>query len=85
MGIVNAADFVVADIFVAQLFGQPVHHLIGFLRDGFLHLNLQDEVGAALQVEAKPDLLAEVVLDLGHGGGESREPDQSINADKNHR
>ena len=57
VGVVDAANLVVMNIFVAQLLGQPVHHLIGFLRDGFLHLYLQHQVRAALQVQAEMDLL----------------------------
>jgi len=50
------------EYFIAQLLRQTVDHLVGFLRDRFLHLHLQHEVRAALQVQAEFDLLAEIAL-----------------------
>ena len=85
VGIVHTADFIVANILVAQLLRQTVHHLVGFLRDRFLHLHLQHEVRAALQVQAEFDLLAEIVFDLRDRSGEGRKSDQSIDAEKDHR
>jgi len=85
MRVVHAANFVVADIFVAQLFRQAVHHLVGFLRDGLLYLHLQNQVRAALQIQAELDLSAEVVFDLRHRGRKVRQADESVNADKDYR
>jgi len=71
--------------FVAQLLGQAVHHLIGFLSDGFLHLHLQYEVRAALQVQTEVDLLGEIVLKLRERRWKCRQSEQSIDAEKDHR
>ena len=76
--IVYAANFVEADGIVSQLWIEAIHHLIGFLRDGILHLNLKNQVRAALQVEAELNLMAEIVLDLRDGGWERRQPNQQI-------
>ena len=58
MRVIDAANFVERDFLIAQLFIEPVHHLVCFLRDGILHLNLKNQVRAALQVKAEPYLMA---------------------------
>ena len=48
MGVVDAANFIVANVFGAQLAGETVDGLIGFLRNGFLDLHLENQVRAPL-------------------------------------
>ena len=75
---VHAANFVVANSLVTQLTFEAVHHLICFLRDGVLHLDLQYQVRATLQVKTELDLVTEVVFDLRDGCRKRRQPDQQI-------
>src|SRR5258708_37049066 len=65
----------------AQQRGETVHGRVRLLRDGFLDLDLQDEVRASLEVKAKLDLIGEVVLHLGERGGEHRVADQKIDTE----
>ena len=51
----------------AELRGEAVNRLVGFLADGFLHLHLENEVRAALQIEPELDLVAEILLHLRPG------------------
>jgi hypothetical protein len=81
--VIYAANFVEADALVPQLAIEPIHHLIGLLRDCFLHLDLNNQVRAALQVKAKLDLMTEVILDLPKRGGKRRIPDQHIDRGQN--
>ena len=83
VGVVEAANFVVGNIFSSELRGQAVHGLIGFLRDGFLHLDLQDQVRAALQVEAELDLARKIIFYLRDGSGEDRVAHKNVDARKN--
>ncbi len=62
--VVDLAKFVVMDVLVAQLRGQVIERLIGLLADGLVHLHLQDQVRAALQVQAQLDALPEIVAQL---------------------
>ena len=81
MGVVGAAHFFVANIFSAELRGDAINSLIGLLGDGFLNLDLQDDVGAALKVETKLDLVREVILQLSERGRESGIEENGINTD----
>src|SRR6202012_37469 len=78
--VVGTAGFIVANIFCAQLRREAIDGLIGFLRDGFLSLNLQDQVSAALKIEAELDLMREIVFDLGERRRKHRQADQAVNA-----
>ncbi len=80
---VNAAHFVVANVLGTQLRGQAIHRLVGFLRDGFLHLNLEDQVRPALEVQTELDLVLEVVPERGERSGEVRIADHGIDAQQN--
>src|SRR5260370_29965881 len=78
--VIHAANFVVADILVPELAGQPVHRLVRFLADGFLHLHLQDQVRPALQVQSELNLLRKISLDDCQGlreVGQSEKPVQT--------
>ena len=59
VGVVHAAHFFVANILGAELSGDAIDRLIGLLGNGFLHLDLQNHVGAALKVQTKLDLVRE--------------------------
>ena len=83
MRVVHAAHFVVVNILRAHLADQPVDGLIGFLRDGFLRLHLQDQVRAALQVEAELDLVAKLSLICASEVGNVGSADQPVNAADN--
>ena len=60
--VVGPAHFIVTNILGAQLRRQAIYGLVGLLRDGFLHLNLEDQVRAALQVKTELNLVLEVGL-----------------------
>ena len=62
MSVVHAADFVVVNILGAQLSDKAVNGLVRFLGNGFLHLHLKNQVRAALEVQAQPDLVAEIIF-----------------------
>ena len=62
-----AADLIVMNVLGAELRGEAVNRLVGFLADGFLHLHLENEVRAALQIEPELDLVAEILLHLRPG------------------
>jgi len=62
VGVVDAADFVVVNIFRAQLSDKPVDGLVRFLCNRFLHLHLKNQVGTALEVQAELDLVAEIIF-----------------------
>ena len=66
------------NIFVAEQRGQAIHGLVGFLRHRFLHLNLKDQVRAALQVKAKLDLAREIILELREGRRKGRQTENRI-------
>ena len=53
--VVHFAKLVVMDVLVAELRGQMIERLIGLLADGLVHLHLQDQMRAALQVQAQLD------------------------------
>jgi hypothetical protein len=72
------------DILLAQLRGEPVHGLIGFLGHGFLHLHLQDQVCAALQVKSELDLMREIILERRVGRGERGHSENEIQTNKNY-
>ena len=52
VGVVHPADIAHDDLFLANLLGELIHRLVAALADGFIHLHLQDEVAAALQIQA---------------------------------
>ncbi len=83
MRIIDAANFIVANIFRAQLVGQAVDRLIGLLRYGFLHLHLQNQVRAALQIQPELDLVREVRFQVRHRGRKRRHAQQAIEAPEN--
>src|SRR5262249_41691005 len=82
--VVYLAKVVVVDVLIAQLGGQVVEGLIGILADGLVHLNLQDQVRAALQVQAQLDALAEVIAQRGGGRGEGRQAQEPVGTEQNH-
>ncbi len=82
--VVHAPNLIVVNIFRAHLADQPVHSLIGLLRNRFLHLHLQNQVRSALQVQAQLDLVAEIIFDLLDGGRERRRADQHVDTNQNH-
>ena len=63
--VAQLANVVVLDVLVAQQRREMVEGLVGFLADGFLHLHLQDQVRAALQVQAELDALRKIRFDSG--------------------
>src|SRR6266403_305189 len=83
VGIVGAAYLVVVNILGAQLVGQTVDRLVRFLGNGFLHLHLENQVRAALQVEAELNLTAEIVLHLRERFGKIRQTDKVIDTEQN--
>ena len=78
--VVDAANFVVVDIFAAQHGGDAVDGSVGFLRDGFPHLNLKNQVAPTLEVQAKLNLILEIVFHLRERSGEGRIAEKEINA-----
>jgi len=62
--VVHTAHFIVVNIFRAQQGGETVHGRVRLLRNGFLDLDLKDQVRAALEVEAKLDLPGEIIPNL---------------------
>ena len=62
--VVHAPHFIVADVLAAQPGGHALDHLVGLLRDGLLHLHLNHELRAALQVEPELDLVSEIIFQL---------------------
>ena len=79
----GAAHFIVADALGAHLRRQSVDGLVGFLSDGFLHLHLENQVRAALQVQPQLDLPREIVLDLREGRREGRQAKNEKDTDQN--
>ena len=47
-----------------QIVLQPLDRLVGVGLEGVLHLHLQNQVAAALQIEAQLDVLLEVLRQL---------------------
>ena len=62
-----------------------VEGLIGLLADGLIHLHLQNQVRAALQVEPELDAPGKIVAQLRQRGGQGRQTEQAINAEQNHQ
>src|SRR5205807_10136517 len=81
--VVDTAHFIEMNIFRAQQGGQAVHGRVRLLRDGFLDLNLEDEVRAALEVEAELDLFGEIVLHPRDRGREHRVAEKEIDTEQN--
>ena len=49
------------DVLLLEVFLEPLHGLIGVGLDGVLHLNLQHQVAAALEIEPQADVVLEVL------------------------
>src|SRR6266851_4797900 len=58
--VAQLAKLIIADGLVAKLLGDIVQDLIGFLADRLLHLHLQDQVRAALQVQTKLNAVGKI-------------------------
>src|SRR5713101_6788579 len=63
--IVQLAQLLVLDVLFPELRHDALQHLVRFLADRLLHLYLEDEVRAALQVQAELDVVGEIRLDAG--------------------
>ena len=59
-----AVHAVAGDVLLLELVLQPLDGLVGVRLDGILHLNLQHQVAAALQIETQADVLLEVLRQL---------------------
>src|SRR5579863_3323563 len=81
--VAGPADFTDDDVFLVQLLVELVHRLIAALPDGFVHLNLQNEMAAAFEIETQFDAVGEVILQLRTGCWETGHPDDTENAKKN--
>jgi hypothetical protein len=66
-------DIGVRDAFGFQLILQPLFHLVSRNLDGIFNLNLQNQVGSALQVKAQADSAVEVLRKLLHVPGKARD------------
>ncbi len=47
-----------------QLFLEALHGLVGIRLDRVLHLDLEHQVAAALQIEPQADVVAEILLEI---------------------
>src|SRR6202040_2618585 len=83
VSVVGSAHFIEVDILRPQHGGQAVHGRVRLLGNGFLDLDLEDEVRTALEVEAKLDLPGEIIPHLGARGGEHRVAEKEIDAEQN--
>jgi len=81
VSVVSAADFVIVNILGAQRGGEAVDSSVGFLRNGLLDLDLENEMCAALEVKAEFDLPAEIVLDLRQRSRKVRIAEQKVGAE----
>ena len=45
------------DVLLLEIFLEPLHGLVGIRLDGVLHLDLQHQVAAALEVQPQPDVV----------------------------
>ncbi len=79
MRVVDAANFAEVDILVVQHLLELIDGFVAALPDGFLHLHLQHQVAAALQVQPELDAVREVLLDLRKRSGQVRHADQPEN------
>ena len=73
MSIVHAADFAEIDVLVVQLLRELIDRFVAALPDGLVHLHLQHEVAAALEVKPKLDAVGEVLLHLRERSGKLRQ------------
>ncbi len=78
--VVDAPNLIVANALLAHLARESVQRLIRLLRDGFLHLHLQNQVRAALQVESQLDLVSEIIFQLCQRRWECRQTEKAVHA-----
>ncbi len=60
--VVHAAHFIVANVLAAQPSGDAIDHLVGLLGNGLLHLHLQNEVRATLEIQSELDLVRKIIF-----------------------
>ena len=77
--VVQAPNVANVHIFFAQLFGKLVHRLVTTLANGFVHLNLQHQVAAALKIQTELDAVGHILLHLRQRRGKWN-ADQAVNA-----
>ena len=51
------------DVLLLEIFLQALHRLVGIGLHGVLHLDLQHQVAAALQIETQTDVVLEILRD----------------------
>ena len=55
-----------------QILLQALHGLVGIRFDGVLHLDLQHQVAAALQIQPEPDVVLHVLHQVGRATSGNR-------------
>ena len=65
------------NVLLFEIFLNALHGQVGILFDRVLHLNLQNQVGTALQVQPQPDIVLNVLGKLGTGLGETNDADNA--------
>jgi hypothetical protein len=69
-----------SEVLLFHVLLEPLHGLVGVGLHGVLHLNLQHQVAAALQIQPEPDIVLEIPYQVGLRPGEI---DDAIDAQQN--
>lgn len=64
--------------------GQMVESLVGLLAHRLIHLHLQDQVRAALQVEPQLDARPKILAQLSQGRGKGGQAKQPVETQEDH-
>src|SRR5277367_2542497 len=84
MRIIRTTNLAESDIFGVQLTGELIDGFVAPLANRFLHLNLQDQMAAALQIEPKLDAIRNVLAKLSKRRGKLRQGNYSRDAKHDH-
>ena len=71
LGDIRSVHAVPGDVLLLEIFLEALRGLVGIRLDRVLHLDFENQVGAALQIETQPDVVAEVLRDVRAALGES--------------